>query len=104
MGREFNAVITVDEYFSLANKMILGMGLVFETPILIFFLSRLAIVTPAFLMKKFKYAIVLIFIIAAIITPTPDVVTQAALAIPMILLYLFGVGISYLFGKKRETP
>jgi sec-independent protein translocase protein TatC len=104
MGREFNAVITVDEYFALANKMILGMGLVFETPILIFFLSRLGIVTPAFLMKKFKYAIVLIFIIAAIITPTPDIVTQAALAVPMILLYLFGVGISYLFGKKREAP
>jgi sec-independent protein translocase protein TatC len=100
MGSQFQQVITIDEYFSLASKMILGMGLVFETPILIFFLARIGIVTPAFLIQKFKYAVVIIFIIAALITPTPDMVTQAALALPMILLYLIGIGISYLFGKK----
>ena len=100
MGQEFKQVITIDEYFSLASKMILGMGLVFETPILIFFLSRLGIVTPAFLMQKFKWAVLIIFVIAALITPTPDMVTQAALAIPMILLYLLGIAISYLFAKK----
>lgn len=102
MGQDFKQVITIEDYFSFASKMILGMGLVFETPILIFFLARLGIVTPAFLLQKFKYALVIIFIIAAIITPTPDVVTQAALAVPMILLYLLGIGISYLFGKKVE--
>jgi sec-independent protein translocase protein TatC len=102
MGREFNQVITVDDYFSFASKMILAMGLVFETPILIFFLARLGIVTPQFLMKNFKYAVVAIFIIAAVITPTPDMVTQAALAVPMILLYALGIAISFLFGKKRE--
>ena len=102
VGEGFKQVITVDEYFGLASKMILGMGLVFETPILIFFLSRLGIVTPAFLIQKFKYAVLIIFIISAIITPTPDMVTQAALALPMILLYLIGIGISYLFGKKVE--
>lgn len=102
MGREFNQVITVDDYFSFASKMILAMGLVFETPILIFFLSRLGIVTPKFLLKNFKYAVVLIFIIAAVITPTPDMVTQAALAVPMILLYLLGIAISFVFGKRRE--
>lgn len=102
MGRQFQQVITIDDYFSFASRIILGMGLVFETPILIFFLSRLGIVTPKFLLAKFKYAVVIIFIIAAIITPTPDVVTQSALAIPMILLYLLGIGISILFGKK--TP
>ncbi len=102
MGRDFNQVITVDDYFSFASKMILAMGLVFETPILIFFLSRLGIVTPQFLLKNFKYAVVAIFIIAAVITPTPDMVTQAALAVPMVLLYLLGIAISFLFGKKRE--
>jgi sec-independent protein translocase protein TatC len=100
LGRDFQQVITVDDYFSFASKICLGMGLVFETPILIFFLSRLGIVTPAFLLQKFKYAVVVIFIIAAVITPTPDMVTQAALAVPMILLYLLGIAISYVFGRK----
>lgn len=102
MGRNFQQVITVDDYFSFASKLILAMGLVFETPILIFFLSRLGIVTPQFLMKNFKYAIVATFIIAAVITPTPDMVTQSALAIPMILLYLLGVLVSYIFGVQRK--
>ena len=102
LGGNFKQVITVDDYFSFASKMILGMGLVFETPVLIFFLSRIGIVTPAFLLQKFKYAVLIIFIISAIITPTPDMVTQSALAVPMILLYLFGIGISYLFGKKHD--
>ncbi|MBI2212379.1 MAG: twin-arginine translocase subunit TatC [Acidobacteria bacterium] len=102
IGRDFNQVITVDDYFSFASKMILAMGLVFETPILVFFLSRLGIVTPQFLLRNFKYAVVAIFIIAAVITPTPDMVTQAALAVPMILLYSLGIAISFFFGKKRE--
>ncbi len=101
MGKDFQQVITIDDYFAIASKIILGMGLVFETPMLIFFLSRLGIVTPQFLLRKFKYAVLIIFIIAAIITPTPDPVTQSALAVPMIALYLLGVGISMLFGKKK---
>jgi sec-independent protein translocase protein TatC len=101
-GKQFKQMITVDEYFSFASTIILACGLVFETPIIIFFLARLGIVTPAFLLQKFKYAVVLSFIIAAIVTPTPDMVTQSALAIPMILLYLIGVAVAYLFGKKVE--
>ncbi len=100
-GKQFKQMVTVDDYFSFSSTIILSTGLVFETPILIFFLARLGIVTPAFLMQKFKYAIVLSFVIAAIVTPTPDMVTQAALAVPMILLYLIGVGVAYLFGKKH---
>lgn len=101
-GKEFKQMVTVDDYFSFASVIILACGAVFETPILIFFLARLGIVTPAFLIQKFKYAVVLAFVIAAIVTPTPDMVTQAALAVPMILLYLIGVGVAYLFGKKVE--
>jgi sec-independent protein translocase protein TatC len=100
-GRQFKQMIKADEYFSFASTIILATGLVFETPILIFFLARLGIVTPAFLMQKLKYAIVAAFIIAAVVTPTPDMVTQTALALPMIGLYLLGVGIAYLFGKKK---
>ncbi len=101
-GKQFKQMVTVDDYFSFASTIILATGMVFETPILIFFLARLGIVTPAFLMQKFKYAIILAFVIAAIVTPTPDMVTQAALAVPMILLYLLGVGVAYLFGKKHD--
>lgn len=104
MGQRFDDVITIDEYFSFANRLMLGMGLVFETPILIFFLARLGLVTPEFLLRHFKWAVLIIFVIAAIITPTPDMVTQSALAVPMILLYLLGVGVAKLFGTapKRD--
>jgi sec-independent protein translocase protein TatC len=102
-GKEFKQMVTVDDYFSFANVIILATGLVFETPILIFFLARVGIVTPAFLLQKFKYAIVLSFIVAAVVTPTPDMVTQTALALPMIALYLIGVAVAYLFGKKVEA-
>jgi sec-independent protein translocase protein TatC len=98
-GRQFKQMVTVDDYFSFASMIILATGLVFETPIIIFFLARLGIVTPAFLMQKFKYAVVLSFVVAAVVTPTPDMVTQAALAVPMILLYLIGVGVAFLFAK-----
>src|SRR3989442_13990263 len=99
-GKQFRQMIKADEFFSFASTIILATGLVFETPILIFFLARLGIVTPAFLMQKFKYAIVLAFIIAAVVTPTPDMVTQTVLALPMIGLYLLGVAIAYVFAKK----
>jgi sec-independent protein translocase protein TatC len=102
-GKQFKQMVTVDDYFSFASVIILATGVVFETPILIFFLARIGLVTPAFLMQKFKYAIVLSFVIAAIVTPTPDIVTQAALAVPMILLYLIGVGVAFLFGKKHDA-
>ncbi len=101
-GKQFTQMIKADEFFSFASTMILASGLVFETPILIFFLARMGIVTPAFLLQKFKYAIVLAFIIAAIVTPSPDMVNQTLLALPMIALYLLGIGIAYVFGKKHD--
>ncbi|HEY0157367.1 MAG TPA: twin-arginine translocase subunit TatC [Thermoanaerobaculia bacterium] len=101
-GKQFKQMITVDDYFGFASTIIMACGIVFETPILIFFLARLGIVTPAFLLQKFKYAVVLSFVIAAVVTPTPDIVTQSALAVPMILLYLIGIAVAFLFGKKVE--
>ena len=99
-GKQFKQMITIDDYYSFSSTIILATGAVFETPILIFFLARLGIVTPAFLLQKFKYAVVLAFIISAIVTPTPDMMTQTSLALPMIGLYLIGVAVAYLFGKK----
>jgi sec-independent protein translocase protein TatC len=103
VGKPFNAVITINEYLGTAAKVILGLGLVFETPILIFFLARIGIVSEKWLLAKFKYAVLVIFIIAAVITPTPDVATQLVFALPMILLYLLGIGIAWAF-KKRDVP
>src|SRR5207248_6051884 len=82
-GKKFKQMITIDDYYSFASTIILATGAVFETPILIFFLARLGIVTPAFLMQKFKYAVVLAFIISAVVTPTPDMMTQTMLGPPM---------------------
>ena len=96
--------MTVSAVFSFYSKFILGMGAVFEIPTLVFLLSRLGLVTPSFLWSKFKYAVLLIFILAAIITPTPDIVTQSLLAFPMIGLYILSIGISAIFGRKRDIP
>lgn len=104
VGKPFNAVITINEYLSTATKIILGLGLVFETPILIFFLARIGIVSEKWLLAKFKYAVLVIFIVAAIITPTPDVATQLVFALPMILLYLLGIAIAWIFRKREPQP
>jgi len=102
LGSEFQPVITVDTFFSLTIKLLFGIGLVFEMPTLIFFLSRMGIVTAGWMLKKFKYAILIIFIIAALITPTPDIVNQAILAVPMIVLYSLSILIALIFGKKKK--
>ncbi|MCP2519259.1 twin-arginine translocase subunit TatC [Candidatus Aminicenantes bacterium AC-335-K20] len=101
MGSDFRPVITVDQYFSFALKVLLGIALVFELPTLIFFLSRLGIINHKWLIKQFKYAVLVTFIIAAIITPTPDMITQSIIAIPMLALYGIGIGIAYIFGKRK---
>ncbi|HQT95571.1 MAG: twin arginine-targeting protein translocase TatC [Acidobacteria bacterium 21-70-11] len=103
VGQDFRQVITINEYFSMASKVILGLGLVFELPVLIMVLARFGIVTAKFLLKYFKFAVLVIFIIAAIITPTPDIPTQCVFALPMIGLYLLGVLVAWIFGKKRTV-
>lgn len=100
-GTGLMPIITINEYLSIASKTIFGLGLCFELPILVFFLARLGLVTEKFLLAKFKYAVLLIFIIAAVITPTPDMMTQCVFAVPMILLYLLGIAIAWLFKKKN---
>ncbi|MDD5562360.1 MAG: twin-arginine translocase subunit TatC [Thermoanaerobaculaceae bacterium] len=103
VGQNFRQVITINEYFSMASKVILGLGLVFELPVLIMVLARFGIVTAKFLLKYFRFAVLIIFIVAAIITPTPDIPTQCVFALPMIGLYLLGVLVAWIFGKKRPV-
>lgn len=102
LGADFQPVITVDKYFSLALRVILGIALVFELPTLVFFLSRMGIITPRWMTKNFKYAVLMIFIIAAIITPSPDMVNQSIIAVPMLALYGLGILIAIIFGKKKK--
>jgi len=102
MGSEFQPVITVDQYFSLALRLLIGIALVFEMPTLVFFLSRMGIITSRWMIKNFKYAILVIFIIAAVITPSPDVINQSILAVPMLALYGLSVLIASIFGRERS--
>ncbi|PWB76361.1 MAG: twin-arginine translocase subunit TatC [Holophagae bacterium] len=103
LGEDFKQVVTIQSYMSMMTKILLGLGLVFEMPMLIFFLARLGLVTARKLIKWFRWAVLAIFVVAAIITPTPDVATQTVFAVPMILLYLLGVVVAALFGKKADA-
>jgi sec-independent protein translocase protein TatC len=94
-------MISMKEYLSFTTKMVLAFGLIFELPIVIVFLAKLGIVTVEFLRKNRKYAILLIFIVAAILTP-PDVVSQILMAIPLMVLYEISIIGAIFFGKKKE--
>ena len=102
MGKAFQPMITVERYFRFLLYVILGLGLMFELPIFIFLLAQMGVVTPRFLMRHFKWAVLLIFIAAAFVTPTPDVVNLCLFALPTILLYLLGVGAAALVLKKKK--
>lgn len=95
----------IQPVFSLYAKLMLAMGLVFQLPTVVFFLARVGVVTPRFLTRNIKYAVLIIFIIAAIITPTADPVTQSLVAGPMVALYLVSIVIAWVFQKRpaRET-
>lgn len=92
---------TISPVFAMYVKMMLAMGLVFEMPTAVFFLARIGVVTAGFLLRQFKYAVLVIFIAAAILTPGTDVVSQAMMAGPMIVLYLISIVIAWLVGKKK---
>jgi sec-independent protein translocase protein TatC len=95
-------MITITEYFDLFVNVMLGVGLVFEMPVLMFFLTLLRIVSPAFMLRHSRYAILAIFIIAAIVTPTPDVFNLMLFATPMCLLFYVGIFAGYLLVLHRE--
>jgi len=95
-------IVSATEYFDLFTMVELGLGVVFEIPALIFILSRMGLVSAGFLLRNTRYAILIAFIIAAIITPTTDIPNMLIMAVPMILLYLLGVGVAFVFGKKRR--
>ncbi|MDP3787389.1 MAG: twin-arginine translocase subunit TatC [Candidatus Omnitrophota bacterium] len=101
-GPEVLPVISISEYLSFITILTLIFGAVFELPVAIIILSKLGLVTPAFLSKNRKWAILIIFLAAAALTPTPDAFTQMLMAIPMILLYEISIWVSRLVYVKRE--
>jgi sec-independent protein translocase protein TatC len=104
IGREIGItpMVSVSEYFDLFVNVTLGVGLVFELPVLIFLLTLLHILSPSFLLRHSRYAILIIVIAAAIITPTPDVFNLMLFSVPMVALYFVGVFASYLLILHRE--
>ncbi len=103
LGSDFTPIITIDKYFNLAIEIILGIAIIFELPVVIFILSRLGILTPKFMIKNLKYAVLFAFVAAGIITPTPDAITQTIVAGPFILLYLIGVLVSWLASPRDKV-
>jgi sec-independent protein translocase protein TatC len=97
-------MIKVGNYVSVVTTLLFWIGICFEIPIVIFFLSKIGVVKPAWLSKFRKAAIILAFIIGAIVTPTPDPLNQTLVAIPIIVLYEFGIILSKLARRKKETP
>jgi len=102
IGNYVDPTVSISEYFDLFVNVTLGVALTFEMPILIFVLTLLRVVRPAFLVKHSRYAILGIFVIAAIVTPTPDAVNMLLFALPMCLLFYVGVFAGYLLVLKRE--
>lgn len=93
----------IDPVFGMYVKLALGIGLTFQLPVLMFVLARLGIVTAGFLLRNFKYAVLLIFVFAAVITPDGNPVTQVMVGGPMVVLYLFGIAAAWLFGKSKTA-
>jgi sec-independent protein translocase protein TatC len=95
-----SAAIRISEYLSFASRMLLAFGVTFEMPVVTFFLARLGLVTHRTMISYARYAVLVIFIVAAILTP-PDVASQLLMAIPLLLLYLLSVLVAYFFGQSR---
>lgn len=103
VGKDFQAVITADRYFSFLLTIVLGLGLMFELPILMVLLAAIGLVTPRFLLRHFRWAVLIIFLVSAVITPTADVVNLCLFAVPTIVLYLLGIaGTALVASAKRK--
>jgi len=102
LNSDWGADIRIERYLSFAVNVLLGLAVMFLLPIVIFMLSQLGIVTPRFLMRHFRWAVLIIVILSAAITPTPDAINMTIVAGPTILLYLLGVGASALVQRRRK--
>jgi sec-independent protein translocase protein TatC len=104
VGRDVNVtpMVSMSEYFDLFVNVMLGIGLVFELPVIIFFLTLIRVVSPKFLISHSRYAILAIVVVAAVVTPTPDIFNLLLFAVPMCMLFYVGIFASYILVLKRE--
>ena len=97
-------MFSLKEYLSLSLKLLLAFGLSFELPVFIFFMVKIGIVNSTILAKKRRYAILIIFIVAAVLTPSPDAITQIIMAVPLIILYELSIFVAKFAEKKHPQP
>jgi sec-independent protein translocase protein TatC len=103
--------IRISEYLSFTSRMLLGFGVTFELPVVTFFLARIGVITHRTLIGYWRYAIVVIFVVAAVLTPGPDIASQMLMATPLLILYTLSIGVAYFFARAKpvsdelaETP
>jgi sec-independent protein translocase protein TatC len=101
-GQRFQPMITIGEYTKLFVTIILGLGLIFEMPILVLFLALMRVMTARWMCRNLRYSILVIFIVAAVITPTADILNMCLFAAPMIALYAISMGVAWLVNSTRE--
>jgi sec-independent protein translocase protein TatC len=101
-GQRFQPMITIGEYTKLFVTIILGLGLIFEMPILVLFLALMRVMTARWMWRNLRYSILVIFVVAAVITPTADILNMCLFAAPMIALYAISMGVAWLVNSTRE--
>ena len=103
MAKDFHPILTIEDYTGFFLAVILGLGVTFELPILIFFLALFGIVDAKFLLKHFRYAVLAIFLVAAVICPDPSPIGMCLFATPMLALYFIGVGVAFFVHPNRRN-
>ncbi|HEX9110534.1 MAG TPA: twin-arginine translocase subunit TatC [Terriglobales bacterium] len=101
-SKQFTPMITIEEYSQLFLTIIVGMGVIFEMPILVFFLALMGIVNAGWMWRNLRYSILIIFIIAAILTPTTDILNMCIFATPMVVLYTLSIAIAWLVHPRQR--
>jgi sec-independent protein translocase protein TatC len=101
-GLRFQPVITIAQYTKLFLTIIIGLGLIFEMPILVFFLALMRVITPRWMWRDLGYSIIAIFVVAAMVTPTTDILNMCLFAAPMVALYAISIGVAWLVNSARE--
>jgi sec-independent protein translocase protein TatC len=102
-GQRFQPMITIGEYSKLFLTIIIGLGLIFEMPILVFFLALMRVITARWMWRNLRYSILVIFVVAAAVTPTTDILNMCLFAAPMIALYGISIGLAWLVNRS-QTP
>jgi sec-independent protein translocase protein TatC len=103
LGEDFRLLLSANDYFDFIILIMLAMGVIFQMPAVTYVLSRIGLVSAAFLVRSWKTALIVILIVAAFVSPTGDIPNLMLFAMPMIVLYIFSIFIAWMFGQKRQT-